>query len=1821
MSNGKLPKSASGALKIVAAHENNLKHVSLEIPHDQLVAVTGLSGSGKSSLAFDTVYAEGQRRYIETFSPYTRQFFDKVKKPAVDLIENVRPAIAIEQRTRVTSSRSTVGSMTDINDYLKILWSNLAQPVCPSCGIDLESWNAETLASKLKDFLANKRLVSFVVAARCRMPSKVRDWPHELNRLRTLGFGRFLNPETGAVELLEEIEAPTLFEDQSLLIALDRFDARSYNLKRAKESIEQAFSIGDRSCLIVSKERVDGQRKFLRLWSYDSTPRPSLPFELLEFRQQYGCKNSGIKLEKPRPALFSFNHPLGACPDCRGFGRVLAVDPRLCIPNPSLSLREKALHCWSGEGCKAEHRRLLAFCEKREIDLDRPWRELTAEQQRLIFEHKSKEFVGVKPWFKRKERKAYKMHVRVFLARYRGQFLCESCGGKRLKPAALAYQIAGIDLPQLWGMPVTQLLVWLETLRADLAAAKELSRHLDDVFKLILARVRYLEDLGLGYLTLDRQARTLSGGETQRVNLATAIGSELVSTHFVLDEPSVGLHMRDTERLNDSIRRLQARGNSVLMVEHDLDCIASADHIIQLGPETGEHGGEIVYNGPVAKWPHQSNSAIAADLSPARDFKITKFLEIKAASQRNLKGFDLKIPLGAFAVLAGVSGSGKSTLINEVLGKAYQAYQTKGLEPEKPNYVSGFEQIEQLIVIDQSPLSKTPRANIATFSGIWDVIRNRFAETQAAQDRTLSRSAFSFNVDGGRCPQCKGAGFIREDMQFLSDVYIPCEVCLGKRFQSTVLEVRYEGLNIDEVLGLSILRAAEVFKSDRSILAATETLVALGLGHLRLGHPLSELSGGEAQRLKLVPFIQQSSRGSALLIFDEPTTGLHWQDVKRLIKLLRLLQEKGHSILCVEHNPLLLLAADWIIDLGPEGGDGGGELIKEGTPDQYLNAPQRDRSLTAKYLKLFLCDTGAAAPISRPSAAPAADRNTLLIKGAKEHNLKNIDIKLPLNKVVAITGVSGSGKSTIAKDIIYSEGQRRYLDCLSPYARQFINELKKPDIGEILNIRPTVCVYQHTFQPSRLSTVGTMSEIYNFLRLLFAKVGTQYCPVHPTQSITPMAPEAMADEIKKLPCKNVRLLASVIKLKKGHHKAVFQRALASEISEVRVDGTLSKPSSFEEGLPKTKPHSIDFVIARFNPASLGLDLITEAVLQTLSISGGTVSVLADGTEFTYSLERACAICKTGFFKPDPEDLSFNSKRGVCAHCSGYGIDQKGAICAACGGARINALGRNVRLTSNQSPGLNIFQAALLTPAKLRDFLQELRLDRRSAALAEPVLKELVSRTRTLSNFGLDYLHLNRDCTTLSGGELQRLRLAAAMGSPLSGVMYIFDEPSAGLHPRDNAHVLKMFSELKHRGNSVLVIEHDSQTIEACEAVLDIGPGGGRSGGEIVFSGSLEDFITKSQSLTAQALRNELPAPANSAAPLRSNPPQLSINSGSRNNVRNLDLDLPLGSLISVCGVSGAGKSSLVHGILVETLINGKNTKNSRWKLGDCEIRSTLPIERVLQVDQTPIGKNSRSTPSSYLGIFDEIRKLYAGSIEAKARGWSWSYFSYNTGKGRCPECKGLGLIKLEMSFIAEANVLCEVCGGSRYSDEADSVLYLGVPISRALNMTFEEARLHFVNHRKIHELTRNACELGLGYLSLGQPSGTLSGGESQRIKLVSELGASRRTGTLYVLDEPTTGLHKADVYRLINVLQELVARGNTVVVIEHDRDVIERSDYIVEMGPGPAEAGGQIVYQGAPNGLTRAKSAWGETIRAENQKSALKSGDSAIKLRSAAGAS
>jgi excinuclease ABC subunit A len=1633
----------------------------------------------------------------------------------------------------------------------------------------------------------------------------------------------------------------------------DRLRGASAERERVIEALEAALRVGQgRVAIHVLDEH--GEQQVLQTWRFSS---------------DLHCADCDIHYQEPTPSLFSFNSPLGACESCRGFGRTIGIDFGLIVPDESKSLRGGAIRPWQTESYRECQDDLIKYARKRGIPLDTPWRSLNAAEREWVLEGEGswekKVWYGVRRFFAWLETKAYKMHIRVLLSKYRAYTPCTACDGARLKIDALLWRLGtrddgiallapeqrfmptgtswtreslerlpGIGIHELMLMPIERCAAFFERL----ALPAPLDQASDLVLREIRSRLKFLLDVGLGYLTLDRQSRTLSGGEVQRINLTTALGTSLVNTLFVLDEPSIGLHPRDIGRVVGVMRRLKEAGNSLLVVEHDPQVMQAADRILDIGPGPGEKGGEIVFFGPPARLADAERSLTADYLTGRKSVNgssfssltanrqpLTASLFVRGARQHNLKNIDVQLPLNRLVCITGVSGSGKSTLVQDILYPALKKRFGRPTEaPGEHAAIEGAEALGAVVMVDQAPIGRTTRSNPASYVGAFDAIRKLYAAEPLARERGYTLGTFSFNSGNGRCPSCGGNGFEHVEMQFLSDVYLRCADCNGRRYRSEILEIKLHrgaapGRNIADVLDMTVSEAIEFFAGEREVLATLQPLLEVGLDYLRLGQPVPTLSGGEAQRLKLAGHLAEASgrRAAAgtLFLFDEPTTGLHFDDIAKLLGAFRRLLSAGHSLLVIEHNLDVIANADWLIDLGPEGGDAGGEVVCTGTPRDVMNV---ERSHTGRALRE--ADSGWHIASGERSASSLVTSHQSLttsisIHGAREHNLKNIDVELPRNRFTVVTGVSGSGKSTLAFDIVFGEGQRRYLESLNAYARQFVQPASRPDVDAIFGIPPTVAIEQRTSRGGRKSTVATLTEIYHFLRLMYVKLGTQYCP-ECNVPIEPQSFEAIAARIlQEYRGKPVTVLAPLVVARKGYYTDLAAWAAKKGYAHLRVDGALM-PTDKWPRLSRFKEHTIELPIATLDVNARAERELRTALTSALDYGKGVAHIAAPSGVAIFSTRRACPSCARSFAELDPRLFSFNSKHGWCGECFGtglelYGFDEEQSgeeawwseavagdeACAACEGQRLNEIARNVRFRK-QSIGAMTARSV----ASMRKLMASLQLQGRELEIARDVIAEINSRLAFLEEVGLGYLALDRAAPTLSGGEAQRIRLAAQLGSNLQGVCYVLDEPTIGLHPRDNQILLDTLDRLAAKGNSLLVVEHDEDTIRRADHVVDLGPGAGTRGGRVVAAGTAAELQRSPHSLTGRLLAQPLQHPIGVRRRVTKATPALTIKDASLHNLRGQSLRVPLGRLVVVSGVSGSGKSTLARDVLHDNLhaaLGRRRNAKPQWH-GCTEIEGFEQVGRILEVDQTPIGKTPRSCPATYIGFWDAIRRVFAATTEARMRGYTASRFSFNTAGGRCEGCEGQGLRRIEMSFLPDVRVTCDTCGGRRFNHDTLTITYRGKSIGDVLMMSVDEAVDFFAAHRRIHHALRLLQDVGLGYLTLGQQSPTLSGGEAQRIKLVTELAkvsyepdapAPRRANggsTLYVLDEPTVGLHMADVEKLILVLHRLVDAGNTAVVIEHDLDVIAEADWIIDLGPEGGESGGSIVAQGAPEDVIRA---------------------------------
>jgi excinuclease ABC subunit A len=1915
-------EGGSGLIRIRGARQHNLKNLDLDIRTGELTVVTGPSGSGKSSLVFDTLFAEGQRRYVETFSAYARQFLDRMDKPAVDRVDGVPPAIAIDQTNPVRSSRSTVGTMTELNDHLKLLFARGADLFDRETALPVRHDSPESIYAELKARAARQGDPRLVLTFPVELPASTT--PEEVEQwLSASGYTR-VQAERVVQREVAPVESKTPAKGKAKAVAsesvkvldvvADRFRIGTVEPARAMEAIEAGLKRGSGKLMVY-------------VLAEEGEP------EIWRFSTGLHCPESDIRYSEPTPSMFSFNSAVGACEACRGFGRVIGVDYGLVIPNDKLTLRAGAVKVFQTPAWKECQDDMMRHAESAGIPRDTPWAKLTPEQQHWVKAGSplwngkwNQQWYGVDRFFEYLESKAYKMHIRVLLSKYRSYTECPSCHGARLKTDSLLWRIGskaqadavlpaqkrylpqgvkwsraqleampGLCLHDLMLMPLDKLRGFFAALDATLApvgsdtAAAGQAQALRLLFEEINTRIRYLCEVGIGYLTLDRQSRTLSGGEVQRINLTTALGTSLVNTLFVLDEPSIGLHPRDMARINDAMLRLRDAGNTLVVVEHDPAVMLAADRLIDMGPGPGERGGQIVFDGTpeaIRSADTLTGAYLGSRKTIGMGFKrmvtdSTPRLILEGAREHNLKDVSVEFPLQRLVVVTGVSGSGKSSLIQDVLAPALLRHFGKSTEsPGAHDRLLGADHLSEVVFVDQSPIGKTARSNPVSYVGAWDAIRALFAEAPLSRQRSYTPAKFSFNSGDGRCPTCGGSGFEHVEMQFLSDVYLRCPDCDGKRYRPEILEVKIQrggrSLNVADVLDLTVSEAAALFAGDREVIRVLQPIVDVGLEYVKLGQPVPTLSGGEAQRLKLAGFLAEASKNSSasrqavarkgtLFLFDEPTTGLHFDDIAKLMRSLRKLLDAGHSLVVIEHNLDVIRSADWLIDLGPEGGDAGGLIVAEGPPEAVR---EHASSHTAKALREYALAMGEVHEVREGRAKglqPARARNegphahAIRIVNAKEHNLKNLSVDIPRGKFNVISGVSGSGKSTLAFDILFNEGQRRYLESLNAYARSIVQPAGRPEVDAVYGIPPTVAIEQRLSRGGRKSTVGTTTEVWHFLRLLYVKLGTQHC-MYDGAVVMPQSPDSIVAAIlARYKGRHIGLLAPLVVNRKGVYTELADWARPRGHTHLRVDGEFLPTTGFPR-IDRFKEHTIELPVADFVVSADDETALRQQLTKALEIGKGQVHVLSPldglaqalaegrstrelGKLEVFSTTRACPECATSYPELDPRLFSYNSKHGWCPDCVGTGVKlsrdqlkalddsvrddkEKGReqsfaepevdgvtdeVCPFCSGKRLNLQARSVRFA-----GVGIADVARLSVREVRAWvqglMQDLALSAREADIARDLLPEIESRLAFLEEVGLNYLTLDRGAPTLSGGEAQRIRLAAQLGSNLQGVCYVLDEPTIGLHARDNAILLNALHKLGDQGNTLVVVEHDEDTIRRADHIIDIGPSAGKRGGRVVAQGSVDDLSANADSVTGRyllhAMKHPLQARRGVLPALDDSAPWLRVRGAKLHNLNELDAAVPLQRLVVITGVSGSGKSTLARDVLltnVAAAVSQRSTKAGRdamdkgkhpaWS-GCASVSGFETVDRVLEVDQTPIGKTPRSCPATYIGFWDTVRKLFADTLEAKARGYGPGRFSFNTGEGRCPGCEGQGMRTIEMSFLPDVKVPCEVCHGARFNPETLAVTWKGKSIGDVLQMEVDEAVDFFASMPNISHPLQLLKDVGLGYLTLGQPSPTLSGGEAQRIKLVTELSKVRddvtRRGqkpphTLYVLDEPTVGLHMADVEKLIRVLHRLVDGGHSVVVIEHDLDVMAEADWIIDLGPEGGNGGGRIVAAAPPDEVVR----------------------------------
>ncbi len=1679
-------------LSVRGASEHNLKGIDVDLPRGALVVVTGVSGSGKSSLAFDTIFREAERRYLETFSSYARQFLGKMVRPAVRGIDGLSPAIAVDQRSAMRQPRSTVGTLSGIHDDLRLLYARLG-----------------TRTSS--------------------------------------GPGAPGSPEP---------------------------------------------------------RRAEGGRR-----------------------------------------LFSFNSPHGACPTCRGLGVEDRLDPDLLVADPRKTIRQGALVITTPTGYVIYSQVTIdvldQVCRAHGFDVDTPWEALTAEQRQVVLYGSDRIHIpyGKHPLESRlrwsgitarpREEGTYKGILPVMepilkrsrnrnILRFVRSLPCRACGGTRLRPEALAVTFRDRTIAGMARLTIDEVAAFFGTV----AFAPREAPVGEPIRAAVLGRARLLGRLGIGHLALDRESTSLSGGEAQRLRLASQLGSGLRGVLYVLDEPSIGLHPVEHAQLLGVLRDLRDRGNSVLVVEHDEETIRQADWVVDVGPGAGRHGGELLYSGPPGGL-LEGGGRTAAFLSgrewqpvPSTRRAGSGVLRLSNATRHNLQHLDVEFLLGALNVITGVSGAGKSSLVEELTGRL-----ARGAIP-------GGAAIGKVIAVDQSPIGRTPRSNPATYTGLSDVVRDLFASTPESAARGFGKGRFSFNVAGGRCEACQGAGVQQVGMHFLGSVDIVCETCAGRRFNDATLEVEYLGKNIHDLLEMTLEEASSLLAADRRAVRILNVLRELGLGYLRLGQPSTTLSGGEAQRVKLAAELARPGRGHTLYVLDEPTTGLHVADVVVLTEALSRLVDQGHTVLVIEHNLDLVRCADRVIDLGPGGGARGGRGVVAGTPEEVEACAESATGAALRNIDRhgpIGMGMGTEPPI--PIGIGMGIGIGIELKGVTTHNLKSIDVTIPANAVTVVTGVSGSGKSSLAFDTIFAEGRNRFIEGFSAYARRFLDKRGEAEFETISGLTPTVAIRQRTASRNPRSTVGTMTEIADYWRLLFARIGQD--------SRQPAAGSWQRDtrgSLARSPQPLAPLLSSWFSpnSEQGACQACKGLGTRTECDPDRLVTDPSRPltggamDGTRTGRFYGDPFGQHVAILRAAGAALGLDF--ERPWRDLGDEARGVAMHGTGDrefDVEWRYKRGARTGVHRFRRPWLGFAGYVDEEYERKHADRRGEAMEGLMrrvpCGMCGGTRL----RPERLAVLVA-GRHIAAWMAMSVDESVRALQTIEADpgasglaSRDALVSRDLRGEIVRRLGRLSDAGLGYLSLDRQASTLSAGEAQRVRLAAEIGSGLTGVTYVLDEPTAGLHPRDTRRLLDLVRGLRDAGNTVIVVEHDPDVIRAADHLVDLGPGAGEHGGRVVATGTPEEVARVEGSPTGRYLRQQ-PARglARARAPRRL-VPGIEVTGARLHNLQGLDVELPAGGLVAVTGVSGSGKSTLIFDVVApeaaRLLRGGRAADTGGAALQGCSVKLLHPFSRLVSADGDVRGGSASSTVATLTGAFDHLRALFAATPAARERGLTKRDFSTTVKGGRCETCDGQGRIRVSMDFLPDVVMPCEECGGRRYGPEALACLLGGRSIADVLDLTIAEAR--DVLHDE--DLARRLApfdELGLGYLRLGQSGATLSGGERQRLHLAAELtpvvtGATPVvTGAtpvgqgfspaLFLFDEPTTGLHVEDVARLLGVFDRLIASGHTVVCVEHNLDVIRAADWIVDLGPEGGTGGGRVVAAGTPERVAAVAESWtGQALR------------------------
>lgn len=1878
-------------LKKVRVH--NLKSINLSLDPNQLIVFTGVSGSGKSSLAFDTLYAEGQRRYVESLSTFARRQMGELEKPDLDYASGISPTISIEQKTAGRNPRSTVGTMTEIYDYLRVLYARVGVPHCPVSGEPVSPQSRERIIKTVQNFPEGHRIIILAPFAK----GKKAEFKEDFQELLRKGFTR-ARVDGNIIQLDAEISLDgNVAHDVDIVI--DRISLHAESKSRVAESLTQALAIGNGVCSVFDVESEEESLFSMHAFS----PASGLSYTSLE------------------PHDFSFNSPSGMCPRCNGLGIVNEFDLSLVI-DPEKSIAEDCCSVGSSYQTVRYGNIYNNIASLNNFSVHTPWKNLSDKAKHCFLYGTEKKWTRMRfvhpltgaTWIDNVQWRGilHEAHARYAEATsdlYRKKMqklmkeqVCPECHGERLKPYPAAALLQGKKISELSAMTIQEAQDFFNKL--DLPPQE--SMIAEELLKEIRERLHFLMDVGLHYLTLNRTAPTLSGGESQRVRLASQIGCGLVGITYILDEPSIGLHPRDNKKLIATLKHLRDMGNTVIVVEHDEETIWEADHIVDFGPGPGSLGGEIVVDGDLESLISNEKSFTGAYLSgrltipvPKKRRKPSKkCIQICGAVHHNLKNISVKIPLEVFTAITGVSGSGKSSLITDILYPALSNHLHAGEHAVGAHKsIEGTENIDKVIAIDQTPIGRNPRSNPSTYIKLFDEIRDLFCLLPESQARGYKPGRFSFNVKEGSCPQCEGMGMVKIDMDFLEDAWVECSLCRGKRFDHDTLSIFYKGKNIYDILDMDVDEAADFFSNIPAIRQKLETLQKVGMGYIKLGQSSTTLSGGEAQRIKLAKELVRPATGRTLYIFDEPTTGLHFHDIKHLLEVLHELVDRGNTVVVIEHNMDVVKTADWIIDIGPEGGEGGGEIVATAAPEKIAQMETPTGYAISEALFHKPQDkVKEALKRSKEARKRIKTRekqiiHQITIEGAEQNNLKNLDVSIPRHQLTICTGPSGSGKSSLAFETIYAEGQRRYIESLSPYARQFVKQMPKPKVGHVEGLSPAIAIEQKAHAGNPRSTVGTMTETYDYLRILFARIGIPHDP-ETGEVIKAISKDHVVDNILGYnEGEKVQILAPIELRKNEKFEDVISRLRRQGFLRIRLNNSFFDLDQ-EEPIPydRKRKNELFLVIDRLKITPNIHHRLFEAIENAAEIGNQKLLIIKGDADIHFNLSFSVESTGKSYPEITPHTFAFNTSEGMCIDCQGLGY-QYGAnlmlkqefvslsisalvltlwgehyhgeaesilyeflgaekinpylpiknlppkaihllmngsgeklykssfgynfkwvginhvfakagkaaisniketiiplldeqVCPSCHGSRINALARNVTIDTYSIDALCKEPLENTLP-----FLEKLEFPEQEKKLLEEVRTQLLSRLRFLNEVGLQYISLDRRAPTLSGGEAQRIRLARQLGSGLTGVLYVLDEPTIGLHPRDNDRLNHALQQLKNLGNTMVMVEHDPQTIATADYILDFGPHAGLHGGHITAKGTYSEILNNPNSLTGRYLSGieKIPMPKKRRSEDKG---QIKIKNANIHNLKNIHVNIPIGKLTCLTGVSGSGKSTLIQQVLLPAYQKWQTQGEKHPEKVDIE--GLEQFDKLISIDQNPVGHTVRSDVSTYTDVLTRIREFYASLPASKTKGLQPKNFSYNHRKGMCTNCWGLGYKKVEMHFLPSIKVVCEDCQGMRLNPVSLEVKYKDKNLGQWLDTTIHEARIAFENHPRIVRILDTLISVGLGYLKLGQEVATLSGGEAQRIKLSREL-AKRSTGrTLYLLDEPTTGLHSDDIRKLIIVLQKLVDKGNTMIIIEHNLELIKNADWIVDLGPEAGKDGGYVVCSGTPESVVKNKKSY-----------------------------